>query len=615
MFCKNCGTPLNNDQRFCTKCGAPLDTVPPRQNPGEQQSQPFHGQIPPQTQQHMNYQQHSNYQPQHHADDTALPPRKPQKQKRPKLLFAIPVLVIFLILAGIFVINASAISNTFRKTFSSPEDYFEYVASKSSNNILDTLSAAYDQYLTKQNSLQTQFQTTASLTLEDGGKTLLNTLLPATRLPFSTADWSALESAGISVAYENKETPAASFSLALNQEDLLHLDSSLNLKENTVCLNIPELTDSYLSTTLPPEMQNWEEAFLTENTDNPIPDGKTLNDLLLPYTNMMIESASKVEKSEAEITASSVSQKCTVLTANWDSQALTTLVQTMLRKSQEDKLLQKLFQSPLFLPYLTMAGTAEYYTEMDTYLTEQDIADTQIPFSIQADFYVDSKGNIIGVLMTLIDPYQESIAINSLCTRSGKEIGIEVSVQQGMMTYMEISGTCRLSGTSINGDLRFLADNEKIAQLTLEDFKLKNIFSGELSGTATIQPSIPSDTYLYMDPSAAAYISSSSFKFTFNCDKKSEEIQLTVNSNDSPLVTLKLENMYGNSKQISVPTGSDTIYSADDSTEMLSWFNTLDWNRLNEILDNSPLPSEFTDSLKQDILSFQTTLQYYQEFA
>ena len=614
MFCENCGTRLNDGERFCSNCGSPV--VPAQQNtaapaapqaqpaasyapaepaspyaqpasPYEQPASPYEQPASPYGQPAASYEQPAapyapqvqngayNYAPQFN-------PQPQPKAKSSKKRTGILIGAIALVLVAAFVVTAFATG-----LFGSKDSGVAALEKKSLRGAINAYHEIVD-----------------TDALEDGA-TYTVSLKPGTYLKSLAAaqglDLTWLNNAKIELATDNDDdTVAAQVKLVLNDTDIFRGAFSLDAESGEVLLDLGDLADgvaqvnlyeltSGLSSSSYSSMMNllesYSSSFNFESVDK-------ILDLSEKYYGIVINAMGEAQEADGTLTANGVSQSCKTYTLNVTQRTLLDIVKAVLNSVADDGDIKSLLKDNYDV-FAQSMGTEdmdfdEWYSQMRTAVKQ---------YSEQADAYADqftdetlftlvdyvSDGGIIGRRFTM---GSSSLYFLSASTdvffglaQDGDRFGAELTVNGE--TYMTGSGA--KNGSTVNGTFQIYYDDMQLFDVELIDYDTE-----KYTGAVTLSLSSGAWNMLSGNRTLASALGAATLRFDFTESGTNLDVQIASQSLFEASVTRSAK------QSISI-NGSSAV------TDLEAWSSSIDTVALIQHLAEAGVPQEFLQSMTQSL--------------
>ena len=598
MFCKNCGTQLDDNAKFCGACGASLADIQQTPSPqfseqpaapqqdfasqqgyapqqfGSQQQYPApqQGYAPQQSgaqqqysapQQFVSQQQYpaaqQGYAPQfgqqNNAPQNGTQPSAPKKS-RAKLFIGIGagVAVIAIAIAAFFILRNMNLSvkdmeksflhdtaESFRKSSS---------AMKNSGYSVDIEVGDYLAGLAK----------------------------------FADVDISWLDNISLDVASDQSENELGySAKLSLNDTEIATLIALVEKDDESILVSLDGLSDSIGKVDLK-EYLNSPGALINLSEL----DYDKFADLLEKYYGMLwdlIDSSGKIEKAGGTFKANGVSQNCDTFTVSLSERDLADICKGILKELVDDKDFKEFFISNYdYITPLIGVGTyinaEEVYDEMrdsikytiDSYTEYYDELGTETFFTL-IDYA--SGGKIIGRDIIVYDDGDEEFEIMFGYAKDGKNIGIELAVNDE--TYLSGKGT--LSGSVFNGQVSVVYDDTPYVDIDFKDFDV-------VKNTGRIELSLSKNAWNTLDSNQA--VAALLASLTMNFDLKEGETAMDVSYGNESMLKMKVKK--SDNGKVSLDRGLPEV-------DIEEWAGTIDLSELISRLKDAGLPDEYLSYL------------------
>ena len=325
MFCKKCGQPMADDERFCGNCGTPAAKLPPQ--PATPQ------QYVPQPQVQQPYVQQYPYTP---AVDSYTAPAAPVKKKMGKGKLIAIIAGSVAACAAIFFAVAFATG-----LFKSTEQKMRDVTKSSVKNVLSV-------YTETLKSAAGGSMDSFAIELEPGSA--LTSLASS-----HGVDLSWLRSVKLDVASDAADGYSSySIGLSLNNTEIGTLNAQLNSAQNQLLMGFDGLSDT-LAIPVPVSVATVAGV-----------DMDLLVELVEKYIDVALDEIGEVESSNGTITANGVTADCTVYTIRIDKTLSTNIMKAIVNTALNDTDLKRFIEQ--IYPYMNLsddyAGFETYYEEV-----------------------------------------------------------------------------------------------------------------------------------------------------------------------------------------------------------------------------------------------------------
>lgn len=618
MFCEKCGKMLEGPEKFCPNCGAPVPPGEETETTGETSVLPAEETAAAET-----------------TGETSVPPisvgpqvpadRPPAKNKKAIALIAGGAAVLAVVI--LCILNVTRLGNFFRRSFSSPEEYYRHVEEATVSELTGAWSRYYELLVKDAKALEDR-STGVEFTVElgDGGRELLGLLGTAG----AGVDFTWLNQLSVGMGYSLKDSVMGyALSLGLNQDDLLSANMVLDMGEGGLYLQIPELTPDYIgfdmaeligtdwleSLKLYREMEEGRRQML-----DALPDAGEVEKLQRKYLRLMLNSISEVEKSRQTLKAGGVSQKCTELEVTIDGRTLAGMLEAILEEMQDDKDLKKLIVNTM--DSLTAMNGISYLDEYaeyrwsgedyyDDFLEElgeaQDSLDEikDLGDLLVMKVYVDGKGRIAGRVLELLEDGEVFGEVSILSPQKGSRTGYEFSAEWGHGEEISLTGSGKTSGNELNGDFGLVYCGITVLDVKVTGLDLKQWERGYLNGSFTVTPSkaissLLSTSQSYYDTIYMSMLTDLQLTLDSRMSRNGGKITIGLSRDKEDLIHLMVSSKDGGGPEAKVPAGDNTVFLREEE-DLVTWWSGIDWDGFIGNLEESDLPEEAVDALQEGI--------------
>ena len=497
--------------------------------------------------------------------------------------------------------NRAMISNFFRRTFSTPADYYHYVEHKT----VEEFSADFGEFYSRGflDGLKMQEKSGSSkmkLTLGEGGQELLKLA------GLAGVDMSWFESVSL-LAESSVKRDAVSMKIGamLNEVDILTANVLYDIDDEIVYMQVPEINARYLGTTVPDNGQkDMEEVWeLYGALERICPDQALMEQMLNRYLTTVVTCMDDVSKENEVLTAGDVSQKCTMLVVTVDGNTLQEMGETVLQKMREDEDIEKMIKAAAkeesFLEafYLEDLSPQEAYDRFQAWIDSQlkDLAgNDQLHMedgdSCQMKVYVDKKGKIVGRTLEIQDA-----AIHMLRPEKGKQYGYRLAYEdEGNDLSLIFDGGGQREGDLLEGGFILSYNDTSILRISVGDLDTKKAKKGMLNGriTCTLAPGA-ADLMGYAP--GVSMLQEMKLTMDFQSAEDSGNSNMSLYVRNKNLFDIETSYQREDGYQ-GIEPGKDAVM-IEDMEDLLTWGEDLDLGGLSDNLKKAHVPSMFTDSL------------------
>ena len=645
MFCKNCGSLIGENNAFCTVCGARVDAETQNEranqpnagagqqyaagqpdmgagqqyaadhpdmgagqqyaanqpNAGEgQQYAADHpdmaaGQQYAANQQFTNYQQNFENQPFEPANfaQGQIPPQA-QKKKRKKGGFIIAGVVAVAAVSSVGVLAASGrLGNFVHKNFTSPESYFKYVAENNTKDAIKSFNTGYSKAVDSFDQV-TSVNGSYTVRLDAGNelKPLIGMIDPSLK---------DIDNASISVNTSSDDSVQnVQLKANINDADIATVNASIDMENEEGYLQIPELSDSYIDISdgieeINDELKSSgvEYQEMLDEVKNTLPDAKTVDKVLNTYVDVAFDNISDVSKSSDKIEAEDVSQSVTALTTTLDGQYAYDTAYEMLETLKDDENIKEIIENIDEASYDEFRDSIS--DTLDSLKDEKDSID-DVEGSADLTLYVNGKGEIAGTEV-LVDVDGQEVVVSSVMPRSGSKFGYEMKAEYEGMELFSLTGSGTLKSDVMNGTFNVSVDDELLGDLDeyvsggdniltidVKDFDISDSKDGMLNGSFTFSTD------------AVRQVKGYKLNVEFATTKKETSVAVALLYEDDNYAKVTLTSGEGENLKTLQPSGSDTVYSITDDSDMQDYLSEIDIDAfIDDINDKCGLDIDLDD--------------------
>ena len=535
--------------------------------------------------------------------------KKPKKKKAPWIIAVCAVLAAVVVV--ICVACGAGLGNFFRRNFSSPEQYYQYVEGKTVSALAEMCGAYYEALIidslgTSDRSVDAEF----TIELGEGGKELIK------QLEMADVDLAWLTDVSMGVGYTLKNSLLGyDLSFGLNKSDILSVKAIADLEGGTMYLQVPELTVDYIGVDLNEITDgDWTESLeaykeMQETlvaVQKAMPKTKDVEKLLQKYLKLALSGVSDVEKSTKTIKVEGVQQKCTELEVTFDGKSLSKILKAVLKEIPKDKDLKNLFVSTTN-SLLALDGDwtinigedawDEFIEEVEELLDNLDELE-DLDEVLVMRVYVDGKGDIVGRVIELVEDKETYATISVLMPKKGSSFGYEFSVEPGYGTKIALTGSGKISGSNLTGDFALEVMGMSILDIKVSGLDTKQLRQGYLNGSVTIAPSRLIGSLLTGDMSYnGTRLTDMQLTLDFQSSKDFDKMTMGLLCDKEEMFSAVLSVKSGDGSGISVPDAGNTVF-VEETDDLQGWLDEINWDKFIENLDKAGLPDEIVDAVE-----------------
>ena len=386
----------------------------------------------------------------------------------------------------------------------------------------------------------------------------------------------------------------------INDADIATVNASIDMENEEGYLQIPELSDSYIDISDGIEEINDElkssgveyQAMLDE-VKNTLPDAKTVDKVLNTYVDVAFDNISDVSKSSDKIEAEDVSQSVTALTTTLDGQYAYDTACEMLETLKDDENIKEIIEN------IDEASYDEFRDNisdtLDSLKDEKDSID-DVEGSADLTLYVNGKGEIAGT-QVLVDVDGQEVVVSSVMPRSGSKFGYEMKAEYEGMELFSLTGSGTIKSDVMNGTFNVSVDDELLGDLDeyvsggdniltidVKDFDISDSKDGMLNGSFTFSTD------------AVRQVKGYKLNVEFATTKKETSVAVALLYEDDNYAKVTLTSGEGENLKTLQPSGSDTVYSITDDSDMQDYLSEIDIDAfIDDINDKCGLDIDLDD--------------------
>lgn len=617
MACKYCGNPTDDGKDVCAACAAA--------QPEEQMSQ--------QELQNIVEDTFTQAAPEQEvpaaAEETFVlnaPAEVPVKKGGKKGLIAL-IVAAAIVIAGVLAValNWDSIAGSFVKSFSSPQEYMNYVEEKAVSEFMDSFCESYGSLFDNPDTATGASSADIHILLGDGLLDILEASMAQSGAAMDTA-WlkDILLEVDTNAAGEQLQVDLG---VGLGSDSIVNLSLFYDMLQQKLYLGAPEVEDTYLSVDIAQivgsdvDITAMLQQQLEQNEQllEALPSEDAVKTLVNKYFGIVLSRVENVEKSTETVKVDGVEQELTVLTATVYEEELYNILQDILKAAKEDKVLEDVIKS--FSDYyndVNRANMEEYYDyaggtyeEVDLYAQFIEWVDEgleALPEGIEAadpenyillDSYVNNDNEIVG----------RRLRVHSETDGMGEEEISYVTVWQNDRFAFEakIADAAELTGegSRANGLLEgtyVLSDGygAQMLELQIRDLDEKKLEDGYLSGTFRLPISQEMLEGLGLDSMLSGSVA---LEMTVNTSEDDSRFGLSLLVEGQMMVGITVAGEAVDASQITLPT--DCV-DAMDQQALMQWIAELDLSGTLDKMKEAGVPAELVDALEYRVSQMQS---------
>lgn len=564
------------------------------------------------------------------TNENAVPPmvgnstpvvNKPKKKSKKGWLIALGVVAVIGVLVAV---NFARIENFFRKTFSSSEEYYQFVEAKQVETLVDAYMNGYDSYMDMLSMDDKSYS--VDMTLELGSE--LKSLMRVTGV-----DLSWLESANLAVDTNFKDEVFEIASvIGVNDVDILSGNIIVDYEDENMYMQLPELNELYIGASFEDagmDGEVFEETFeIFEAYQEFLPESDALEELLTKYITLALEQIDDVEEKDTTLEVGDVSQKCTALEITIDTETVQKMAEAVLEEVSKDKDLEDMVKKAMEMSEeMGMADPDmdaddmydEFLDEVDSALEridEIDMGNVEILMTV----YVNGKGEVIGREIEAEDfkfRYAMPVSGSSFemecyveTPNYGGSSAAAVRLDEDYYDYededdepeifrMGIEGKGKLKGNKITGDFTIKDNAMSYVDVKVEGYNIKKAKDGEMVGTFTFTLSKDMKSML-KDSGSMALAGYLNYGLEIDMDTDSDggTVSFALVNDEEFLVKLTMESDSGKGEKVSIPSSKNVI-DAMDEDELEEWVEDIEWDDIIKKLEKADVDDDYIEMFEE----------------
>ncbi|MCR5604863.1 MAG: zinc ribbon domain-containing protein [Lachnospiraceae bacterium] len=488
MKCSNCGAVLRKDSLFCHKCGTRIEADVEEVIRSAEESE--NGESPAEeavadTEEVKEAAKDSYENVKRDAADPLADERfdeyfkleeeEPGKKKG----FIIGAVVA----AAAICLICFCCSNTFKRTFYKPADYYRYVEKK---NAKETIKLATDWYdagnLLIPGNGSVGYEDKLALRMSGDILSEAAEALDVYGVSGQEQDFSWLQDISISgQATMYGDLGSRNTAIAIGSDTVLTINTVADKAADRMYLRIPELSSSYVGfdaakiDELSEMIEKYTDSSVSVSTgmydymsmSKALPEAYRINKLLNKYSDICFDNMNNVTRSgKQKLEIGGVAQKCYCLTVTFDYKDMKSLGRQLREELTEDKDVK---DSYIKLMEADGKNGEESWNDLadGLYVLEDILGSTA---GTEMKVYVDTCGNVIAREIT---PAETDITVRYGHTVNGRNFGAQLVVNADGDDIVALRGNGKKAGQSYAGDFKLAISGADPIGITLDSFDYK----------------------------------------------------------------------------------------------------------------------------------------------
>ena len=481
-------------------------------------------------------------------------------------------------------------------------------------NVVSKLPEAWNGYLENYQKACEGTKSTFTLTVEDTGRALAGALMGGT-------DVSWLQSITFDSDITIKDgVEAIVGGLLLNDTKLCDLNFYMDLANMVEYIQIPELSDGYISapiegtvTTSEGVAENSQEIMSTymnalSDLSSALPDSETLGTLLDRYGNIIIDHIEEGSSVEESVSVDGISEDCTAYEGTVSEKAVTAMAEGILTAAKDDAEIKGLFEQ-----WAGASNGEDQYQQFEDAVADMldsiGSADGEVSEDpvFSSKVWVNADNKIVGREFAVIDGAETTPVFTWKAPSDGdtSALLLEITAEDSSLT---LTGSGTTSDGLLNGDYIFAIDGTEAADINVENLETKPEKAGYYNGTLNVTfPVAEADAANTDGESEAASNPLAGFGIVINlksdASTDSSSIGLTVTTSGAPIATLTISGGYGDGVDIPDLTSLDKTYDGSDDAAMTEYVANINWDTFLANIKAAGVPDELATQLETILTS------------
>lgn len=481
-------------------------------------------------------------------------------------------------------------------------------------NVVSKLPEAWNSYLENYQKACEGTKSTFTLTVEDTGRALAGALMGGT-------DVSWLQSVTFDSDITIKDgVEAIAGGLLLNDTKLCDLNFYMDLANMVEYIQIPELSDGYISapiegtvTTSEGVAENSQEIMSTymnalSDLSSALPDSDTLGTLLDRYGNIIIDHIEDGSSVEESVSVDGISEDCTVYEGTVSEKAVTAMAEGILTAAKDDAEIKGLFEQ-----WAGASDGEDQYQQFEDAIADAldsiGSADGEVSEDpvFSSKVWVNADNKIVGREFAVIDGAETTPVFTWKAPSDGdtSALLLEITAEDSSLT---LTGSGTTSDGLLNGDYIFAIDGTEAADINVENLETKPEKAGYYNGTLNVTfPVAEADAANTDGESEAASNPLAGFGIVINlksdASTDSSSMGLTVTTSGAPIATLTISGGYGDGVDVPDLTSLDKTYDGSDDAAMTEYVANINWDTFLANIKAAGVPDELATQLETILTS------------
>ena len=548
------------------------------------------------------------------------PPADPGSGKKKKKIWPLIVALVAVVLVGggvILFLMKDVIANSIAKSSKSPEEYLQYVVENQDwDKGIKGYEAAYKQMadmdqMKVEGEMRFQMSEDMMEAFEDSISDYINKSNSYYSYYWDDDDkgntdirLDAWQDIALKFEGQRGEDGASAMqAIQLKDKDyLLTIEEMYDASKSTAYIRVPQINEDYAAVKLSNFLKDDELDLINgmfagnSNVYNAMPSPKTVSSMKERYMAAILEQIEDVDMSDDKLVINGQSQKCTVLSFEYDEDLQKNIMLAVIKEMQKDSDLEDAFYN--FMKESAVGTDVDPDEIWEQIMAELEKAETALD-DYEADvepeiqLYVDNKGKIIGG--SIIDG--KDVLLGGYIVKGGKAY-FELSATQGKKELFSVTGegSVGLSGVSMKGTIFIEEADELEIPFSVENVSDKGgVFRLELEPICDLIRDEAKDDEVdeLLDLLEGDFV----------VEIKRNDMDVTesfyIDNDGEKQIGISYSIKLSKAGDLEFPTNKQTV-KVNSTMELLPYLGDCDLDELVDALEQLGLPKDTADELREE---------------
>ncbi|MEE0968633.1 MAG: DUF6583 family protein [Clostridia bacterium] len=505
-----------------------------------------------------------------------------------------------------------------KPTFDTPVEYARYVEKQEINSTTHEIMKYYNN-IVSESGKAVSGNVEIDIDISDNALALIEL---AARSSGTDIDLSWLSNISLDGSvYTSDNLMSLDLMLGLGDADILGIASVFDYENGASYLTLSDIMSKYLKVDFASALEGADDSIVIPEYDfSKLPSSTAIEALLNKYVGIIVDGIKTAERSSGTLTANGVEENCEVVKITITANDAKDIALAVLGEVKKDEGLKKaIVDICAWIGDIASQYGEEFTSGEEAYAELCKMADEAI--AELGEFDAEESEEVLVITDYVNDDLEvigrdisfdgENIITYGYASNN-KNFGFEMSVDGEKIA--EGTGT---EGDKLNGEFTFYTydhydggKTESALLVSVKDFDMKKLDKGYISGIIDISLDGLSEDF------GDAVVSSilSNYSIRLELDQKDEnngKIALGLVSGEEYFVKFTIGAATGKGMAPSIPSDDNVISvpidGMDDATSQalgLEIIKSVDFNALMENLENSPVPKEYVDIIRQYVALF-----------